>query len=141
MVELQKLLQDKDISVCAICGMPFAPYHSRQKTCGSPRCKREWKNKYLRDRMHRERERDLEGWRKKHREAERRYRDKLKANEDRDSQLGGLQDQWKKQKEFDDFIKEHGHEYGRLSAEKLLAQVPKIDVSLGTREDATEKEM
>ena len=120
---------------CPICGTPFKPRSSRQKTCGAPDCKRLWHNQYMRERAKRLREEDIDLWRKYHREAVRKCRAKKRERIKRDAQLKQIEEGWEKQADFDDFITEHGHEYGKLSAEKVLAKVPKIDVTLGGKHD------
>lgn len=137
MVGLEKLFEEKGIKTCPICGMPFEPYHSRQRTCGSDECRRTWKNAYTRERSRAFRENDREGWRRYHREAQRKYRHKKKAAEEREAQLEDIHNEWVRKQNFDLFVTEHGHEYGKLSAEKVLAQVPKINVNL---EDKNAKE-
>ena len=130
MTELEKLFRDAGITICPICGTPYEPYHSRQKTCGSDKCKREWKNAYMRERTRKQREEDLDGWRKYHRNAQRKYRAKQKGIEEFANELADLRKYAKHQEDFEKFIAEHGHEYGKYSAEKVLATVPKIDTNL-----------
>lgn len=120
---------------CPICGTPFKPYHSRQRTCGAPECKRQWRNQYMRDRTKRQRAEDLEGWRKYHREAVRKSRAKKREMRNRDAQLKQLAKKWEKQAEFDRKVTEYGHCYGEVQKQKILATVPKIDVNLGGHND------
>lgn len=135
MTELEKLFQEKGLKVCPICGMPFDPYHRRQRTCGDARCMRLWKNAYLRNRTKELREQDLEGWRKYHREAQRKYRAKLQELKRAEQELDTLREYAQRQEKFDKFVTEHGHEYGKYSAAKVLATVPKIDVNLEKKDE------
>jgi hypothetical protein len=89
----------------------------------------------MRERAKRLREEDIDLWRKYHREAVRKCRAKKRERIKRDAQLKQIEEGWEKQADFDDFITAHGHEYGKLSAEKVLAKVPKIDVTLGGKHD------
>lgn len=122
---------------CCICGTPFKPYHSRQKTCSSPDCRRQAHNAYMRDRRKRLIEKDPEAWRKYRREAMRRYRGKKRELIARDRQLKELEKHWQRQAEFDRKISEYGMEYGERQKMKTLASVPKIDVNLEGRKDDT----
>ena len=136
LAEITKILSEQaEVHVCAICGTPYKQYHSRQKTCGSPECKREWHNQYQRERTKRLREENIEEWRKYHREAQRRSREKKRGLGERDAQLKDVGTRWEKQSEFDKKIAEYGHRYGEISAQKVLATVPKIDVNLGGTHD------
>ena len=128
--EIEKVIEEAGFSVCPICGTPFKKYHSRQKTCGAPDCKREFHNQYVREYTKRRKEEDPIAFAKMKAAANRRWRDKLKAVEEREEQLTELQEKWEHTQEFDKFVSEHGHEYGKYSAEKVLATVPKIDVNL-----------
>ena len=120
---------------CPICGTPFEPYNSRQITCGAPDCKRQWHNQYMRERTKRQREEDLEGWRKYHREAVRKNREKKREARRRESQLKRLSEQWEKQADFDRKVSEYGLQYGEGQRQKILATVPKINVNLGGHHD------
>lgn len=130
-----KALSDEGIHVCPICGTPFEPYHSRQKTCGAPDCRRLHHNQYVKDRVDRLKREQPEEWRAYHAKANRKYRHKQYEKRKREAELKDLQDRWEKQEEFDRRIAEYGHEYGKRSAEKLLATVPKIDVTMGGKND------
>lgn len=131
LITISRVLSDSGIHVCPICGTPFEPYHSRQKTCGSAECKKEHHNQYVKDRVKRLKEEDPEAWRKYHAKANKRYRHKQKALDERDKDLKELEDRWKRDDTLSKKIAECGHEYGKRSAEKLLATIPKIDVNLG----------
>lgn len=130
LTEITKIVEEAGLSVCPICGIPFKKYHSRQRTCGAPDCKRVCHNQYLKEHREKLKAENPEVYNKKKADANRKWRAKRKAIEGREEQLLDLQDHWKKQSDFDKFVTEHGHEYGKYSAEKVLAMVPKIDVSL-----------
>ena len=127
--EIQKVMADNGVKVCPICGMPFKAYHSRQKTCGSPDCKKEHHNKYLRERELTEEQKES------HRNSNRRWRRKKKRIAERTAQLDEIIERTQKQVDFDNYVREHGHEYGKLQAEKILASVPKIDLNIDTKGD------
>ena len=131
----QVLAAETNLRICPICGTPYKPYHSRQKSCGSPECKREVHNAYCRARRKKLMEEHPEEFRAYRAKAMRKYRAKLKGIEDREKELSRLSEQWKKQQKFDEYITAHGHEYGKLSAQKILEKVPKIDVNLGGNHD------
>lgn len=134
--EITKILaEESGIHICPVCGTPFTPYHGRQKTCGTEECKRKWHNKYVQDRVKRLKAENLDAWRRYHAKANRKYRHKQKQIQERETELKQLQERWDKQAEFDRKISEYGHEYGKRSAEKLLATIPKIDVNLGGKND------
>ena len=120
---------------CPICGTPFKPRSKRQKTCGAPECKRQWHNKYMRERSKRMQEEDIELWRKYHREAQRKTRAKKKKLIDRDSELKKLSKDWERQEEFNKKVSEYGINYGEMQARKTLASIPKIDVTMGGKHD------
>lgn len=118
---------NNDVHFCAICGTPFRPYHSRQKTCGTEECKRQWSNIRYSKRRKRLLEKDPEAFRAYRREAERKSRQKK-----RDAEVAGRN--YKKLEEYwidknDRVIETDGLEYGKKQVEKTLAQVPKIDVT------------
>ena len=131
----QVLAAETNLRICPICGTPYKPYHSRQKSCGSPECKREVHNAYCRARRKRLMEEHPEEFRAYRAKAMRKYRAKLKEKDRREEELKELAERWKRQQKFDEYVSVHGHEYGKLSAEKVLAKVPKIDVTLGGKHD------
>lgn len=133
--KITKILIDSGIHVCPICGTPYSPYHSRQKTCGSKECKKTFHNQYVQNRVKRLKEEDLDAWREYHAKANRKWREKQKNKDKREEDLKELQERWEKQSTLDKKIAEYGHEYGKRSAEKVLANVPKIDVSMGGHHD------
>ena len=130
-----KALSDEGIHVCPICGTPFEPYHSRQKTCGAKDCKRKWHNHYVSDRTKQIKAEHPEEYRKYHADANRKWRNKKKDLDRREAELKQIQERWEREEEFSKKIAEYGHEYGKRSAEKLLATVPKIDVTMGGKND------
>lgn len=128
------LQKESGLKMCVICGMPFRPYHSRQKTCGSAECKRAHHINCViarTERIKRERPNEYKAFR---RECSRRARAKKKALKARETQLKALAERWEKQKEFDDKISKYGIEYGKRSAEKVLSTVQKIDVEAFIKE-------
>ena len=124
---LAEIEEKTDLKLCAVCGMPFKPYHGRQKTCGDPECRRAYKNEYTKKYVREFKERDPEGARKYHREAQRKYRHKVAEAAEMLKRMHELNEAW------DDAVRpyEDGLNYGQRQAEKLLEQVPKIDVNLG----------
>lgn len=133
--DLEKALNDAGIKTCVVCGCPFEPYTKRQKTCGSERCKRTYHNKYVRERSRKQRAENRALWNQNHTEAQRKYRAKQRELQRRADELKEVGNRWERQAEFERKISEYGHEYGKRSAEKTLAKVPKIDVTLGGQHD------
>ena len=132
--ELEKIMIEAGVNICPICGTPFSKYHNRQKTCGTDECRRLMSNRRSREWRRKKIEEDPEAYRKYHTEAERKRRDKKKWQEDRAEQLQKIQERWAKQSNLDKIVAEHGMEYGRMQAEKILASVPKIDVNIERRD-------
>lgn len=130
MKDLDKVLQDAGVHICPICGTPYEPYHSRQRTCGSDKCRREWKKAYLHEWTQKRKEKDPEAWKEYRRKAARKHYLKKRSLERFANELADLRRYAHHQEEFDKFVSEHGHEYGKYSAEKVLATVPKIDTNL-----------
>ena len=134
--ELQEILLERNqFRFCPMCGTPFVPCNSRQKTCGAPECKRQMHVERMRIYRHKQKTENPELWREKRRLEQRRYRGKKRKMLERDEQLKELQSRWKKQEEFEKKIAEYGDRYGEVQAAKLLASVPKIDVSMGEKHD------
>lgn len=129
--ELEKMIEDSGLRICAVCSTPFKPYHARQKTCGDPDCKRIYHNKWCLERNKRMLKEHPNEFRKYRRDVMRRYRAKKRAVVERDKQLEKVSEHWKKQEEFEKKISEYGYRYGEVSAQKVLERVPKIDVTLG----------
>ena len=132
---ISNALSEAGIHICPVCGTPYDPYHSRQKTCGDTECKKIYHNEYVKRRAKRLKEEDPERWNKYHAKANKRWRRKKKAIAERDEELQANQERWQKQSEFDKKVSEYGHEYGKRSAEKLLATIPKIDVTMGNMKE------
>lgn len=124
------LTEASDNKFCCICGTPFKPYNSRQKTCGAPACQKEQRAEYMRSRAKRLKEKDIEAWRKYHREAQAKSRAKKRERIKRDRELRRLQERWKKQADFDEMVKTDGINYGEKQKQKTLEMIPKIDVNL-----------
>ena len=129
--EIEKIMTEAGINICPICGTPYSKYHSRQKTCGEKECRRKWDNMRVKAWKEKQLAEDPERYRERDNEAERRYRRKKRALEERDRQLEEIQDHWQKTDDFDKYISESGMDYGKRQAEKLLASVSKINVNMG----------
>lgn len=127
----QLIAEETGLKTCPICGMPYKAYHPRQKTCGEQECKRVWHNKYLQERKARLIEEDPDEFRKYRREAMRKYRAKQKALKKRDEQLQELEERWDRVDEFDKRMAEYGLDYGKNQAEKVLANLPKVNTEIG----------
>lgn len=128
---IESVLQSNtELKICPICGIPYRPYHSRQKTCGNPECSKAHHNEAVKERNKKLKAEDPEGYSEKTRRASRKYRQKIRALNNREAQLKELSKQWEKQLDFDKKIADYGLDYGKRSAEKTLASVPKIDVNI-----------
>ena len=134
LTELESILSEQSGNkFCPICATPFKPHHSRQKTCGSPECKKTYHAEYVKKYNHRLRKENPELTRKRTRESMRRFRAKQKAVDARNDDLGKQQEYWEKRAEFDKKIAEYGDKYGEVQAKKILEQIPKIDTSMGEK--------
>lgn len=139
--ELNKIVAESaGVSICEICGTPFTPYHSRQKTCGTEECKKQNKKEYMRTRFELADKETEERLRRSHAEANKKWREKKRRAKEREEQLDELHERWKKQADFDEYIRKHGHEYGKLQMQKTLALVPKIDVNIVGKRKEKENE-
>lgn len=139
--EIEKILANSTgIRTCEICGLPFRPYHSRQKTCGSPDCRKASHAESARAKAEERKRDDPEGYREKRRSSSKRSRQKRKRLENREAQLKEIAVRWEKQQNLGEKIAEYGDRYGEVSAQKVLATVPKIDVNLGGKDDNTNAE-
>ena len=128
---------ETNISICPICGTPYYRQHRRQKTCGTDDCKKEWKSLYQKARTKRLREEDIDAFRKYHADAQRKSRHKKKRASDINGSYKAIEDYWNKERNENVY----GLDYGKRSAEKILATVPKIDVNLkGARNDRVDTE-
>lgn len=131
LTEIETALRaESDLKVCPICGNPYRPYHSRQKTCGAQECIKANRCKSTKRNNDARKSRNPDEYMESRRNAVMRYRKKKQALISRESQLKELSKQWEKQLDFDKKISEYGLEYGKRSAEKVLATVPKIDVNI-----------
>lgn len=133
--EIEAVFQrELNMKVCPICGTPYRPRHSRQKTCGNPECSKAHHNEATKKRNAELKAEDPEAYRNRNRKASRKYRRKIQALNNREAQLKKLSEQWEKQLDFDRKVADYGLEYGKRSAEKTLAEVPKIDVNINREE-------
>ena len=127
--EIEKVIEEQtEYKVCKVCGTPYEPYHSRQKTCGAPECKRMYHNHYLRKRNKTLKDEDRAAFNRAHAAAQKKSRDKKKALEQTDRNYAKIQAHWERIDRFNKSVSEHGLEYGKRQAEKTLANIPKIDV-------------
>ena len=134
--KIESILQaEAELKVCPICGTPYKPYHSRQKTCGNSECIRINRSEITKRRNAERKEENPDEYRANRRALVQRYRRKKRAMANREAQLKELSKEWEKQTEFDRKVTEYGIDYGKRSAEKVLADVPKIDVNMERRED------
>lgn len=119
--------QSNGARICPYCGTPYAPYHSRQKTCGREECKtrhhREYTKRWTEEKMRT----NPEQIRASKRQYMRRKRRWEKA-EQRMEKLEKYADSIERQ---DDAVAVLN--YGDRQKERTLAQVPKIDVNLPER--------
>ena len=133
--ELERLIAEKTgAPICPVCGTPYIPYNSRQKTCGTEECKREWKNKYLRDRRRRLQEEDYEAYRDYCNEAQRKARRKKRLEETLDEGWAEIEEKYRRMEERDKTVFADGLNYGKRQMERTLALVPKIDVNMDRRQ-------
>lgn len=129
--ELKSKISEQDgLRVCIVCGLPYKPYRGNQKTCADPLCQKLYHRQYVKDYNRKRRAENPEVVREYNRLKMRQYRQRQREIEERDRQLEELSERWQKQIELDKKIADYGHEYGKRSAEKVLATVPKIDVNL-----------
>lgn len=133
--EIEKLMTEAGVHLCEICGLPFTPKTKRQCTCGAPQCKAEHHRRCVAEYNRKRRSQYPDVVRHYKAAKMREYRAKQKEAEARERQLKDLADRWERQAEFDRKIAEYGHRYGEVSAQKVLATVPKIDVNLEGRRD------
>lgn len=127
--ELSKIVaEETGQKVCVICGMPYTPRSTRQKTCGNEGCKHAWKKQYQLERMRRLREEDPDEWRRYHREAQKRSRDKHRHIDSVDTRYRQIEERYKRIEESNKNVT--GIDYGKRQAAKTLASIPKIDVNI-----------
>ena len=98
------VLRSSDVpeQICIICGKTYKPKSCAQKTCGSPECKKE----------NEKRRRELCAYRTK--EQERREQAERDARKEA----------------FDKLVREEGWRYGEIQAQKTLAMVEPIKLTL-----------
>ena len=135
--EIEKIMQNSaGLKTCPVCGLPYKPYHARQKTCGAQECKRISHAESARKRAENAKANNPEEYRERRRASSKKSRRKRKIASDREAQLKELSERWGKQMDFEKKISEYGANYGEVSARKVLEKVPKINVSMeGERND------
>lgn len=129
----QKLERTLYKKKCEWCGEEFETYLiTRQKYCKNPQCIKERKRNY-----------EME-WVADHRGARKRYkkksREKIKWEkeikehperiDEKDRKAKSKRDKIRLARELEDQWNRHGHEWGKIKAEKTLAKVPPIKVTL-----------
>lgn len=130
--ELDKIIeQETGVTICPICGTPFIPYHSRQKTCATDECRKAYRAIYMREWKDRLRKEDYEMWCKRRREYEKRSRRKKKELMITDENLKKAQEYWERREAQHSIAISDGKEYAERQMAKTLASVPKIDVNIG----------
>ena len=135
LTEIEKILNDAGVHTCSVCGTPFTPFRKNQCTCGSPECMAEHHRRYVVEYNRRKRDENPEAYRRYRARKMREYRARQKELDKREEQFDELAERWQKQSSLDRKIVEYGLEYGKRSAEKVLAAVPKIDVNMGESND------
>ena len=121
------LNKETGITCCPICATPFKAYHSRQKTCGSPECRKIYHSRYVSETAKAKRRESPDDYRKYKREQMAKYRRKQAFA----GKLDEAEEYWKSKIEVNDRIV--GLDYGQRQAEKTLANVPKIDTNIERR--------
>lgn len=130
--QLKNRIAEQDgLRICPICGLPFKPYRQNQKTCAEAACQKQYHKRYVAEYNRRRREENPEVVREYNKVKMRKYRQKQRDLENRRRQLEQMSDQWQRQQDFDDKVKEYGDKYGDVQTQKILASVPKIDLSMG----------
>ena len=130
--ELEKVLEgmDKNVRYCEICHTPFKPKTCQQKCCSSAKCQAEKMRRYQK-RYHEEHGEEMkEKYRDTKRAYQRKYREQRKSLRNLANELDQEIEKTDRQVAFDNFVKEHGWEYGRLQAQKTLAMVEPIKLTL-----------
>lgn len=128
--ELNEIIaKETGVSICPICQVPFTPRHSRQVTCGSEECRKAHRSEYLKQRTARLKEEDIDLFRKKHNEAQRKHRRKKKGLIVADENLKRAQEYWERREAKLYTEKPDGKQYAERQIARTLSQVPKIDVS------------
>lgn len=130
---LGKIISDEaGVDICPICDTPFYKRDARQKTCGTNECKRLWKNKYLRERRLRLIEENKELFNARHAEAQRKSRQKKRAEKIASEITEPDTMSMKNIKRLESLfvMQEPADEYAERQKAKTLALVSKIDVNL-----------
>ena len=134
--ELNEIIaKEVGVSICPICQVPFTPRHSRQITCGSEECRKAHRAEYLKQRTARLREENIDLFREKHNEAQRKHRRKKKGLIVADDNLQRAQEYWERREAQHYLAVSDGKEYAERQMANTLAKVPKIDVSGFGKED------
>lgn len=131
LTEIEKILSESGIHSCVICGTPFTPFRKNQQTCGSPECRAEHHRRYVVEYNRKKREENPDAYRRYRARKVREYRARQRELDRREAEMDDIAERWQKQSTLDKKIAEYGLEYGRRSAEKVLASVPKINVEIG----------
>lgn len=119
--ELNKMLEEQnpDIRHCMVCGTPFLPRRKNQKLCGDPECKRLQHLKVMREN---------DKYRAKHRESNRTYMRKKRAEKRRQA---AIEEFWDEAEKKEQRIREDdGLTYAQRQVRNTLSQVPKINTEL-----------
>lgn len=133
--ELNDIIEkEAGVNICPICGTPFEKFHYRQITCGTDECRKSQRAKYMREYTEKQKAEDIEAYRKKNAERERRYRRKKKGLDILDENLKRAQEYWERQEAKRFLEKDDGKTYAQRQVEKTLASVPKIDVNINGKE-------
>ena len=130
--ELEKILEEMDENVryCEICHTPFKPKNNQQHCCSSAECQRAKMRRYQRKYLEEHRDEMREKYRDTKREYQRKYREQRKSLRNRAKELDDAIDKTDRQVAFDNFVKEHGWEYGKIQAQKTLAMIEPIKLTL-----------
>ena len=135
-----KMAEQDGLRVCPICGLPYKPYRQRQRTCGDPVCRKKHHQQYVKEYNRQFRQKYPEVARERTKTSMRKYRRKQRELEQLDKQLEQMGEHWQRKEEFSQQMKEHDGRYGDIQKQKILASVPKIDVSMGGDNDTVHTE-
>ena len=125
------IAEEAGVNICPICGIPYEPYHSRQKTCGADECKRLYHNRCLEERRRKMLAETPDEFRAYRREAQRKSRQKKRNAKVADNNYKKLESYWINRQERR--IETDGLEYGKKQVERTLAAIPKIDTRIGEK--------
>lgn len=129
--EIQRIVSEQsgvNLRQCNICGMTYKPRTSRQKTCGSPECRKAWNKISQKNTLAKKTPAQIEEYKQKHKEANKRWRKKQKRMVKYSDGLKISQEKFERLKHFDEVVEAHGLDYGEWQAKKTIESVPKIDV-------------